>query len=78
MPPARLEELAAWLGNQGMAQLLERQALPVEETRLTLPEPAQTRPFPVPEGRQLLTASLPELAAQEGAGRAFDPAGLAQ
>ena len=78
MPPARLEELAAWLGNQGMAQLLERQALPVEETRLTLPEPAQTRPFPVPEGRQLLTASPPELAAQEGAGRAFDPAGRAQ
>ena len=77
MPPARLEELAAWLGNQGMAKLLEQQALPLEQTRLPPLQALETRPFPVPEGSPVPTAPPPSLAAEVAGGRAFDPAGLA-
>ena len=76
MPPSRLEELASLVGNQGMAALLERQSLPVEETRLTLPEDGETTPFPVPGGSEVLTARPPGLTEGETGGRAFDPAGL--
>ena len=75
MPPARLEELAALMGNQGMVALLEQQSLPLEETWFTLPEAAQTEPFPVPACDPALAPELPALTAGEG-GRAFDPAGL--
>lgn len=76
MPPARLEELAALLGNQGMAALLEQQSLPLEETRFALPEAAQTEPFPVPECDPALAPEPPVLTVGESGGRAFDPAGL--
>ena len=78
MPPARLEELAAWLGNQGMADLLERQALPLEEARFPLPQAVETQPFPVPEDAPVPTAQPPSLTAGEPGGRAFDPAQLAE
>lgn len=77
MPPARLEELAALVGNQGMAALLERQALPVEEASFTVPEAAETEPFSLPETEPVLTAQPPVLTEGESGGRAFDPAGLA-
>lgn len=78
LPPRRLEELAGWLGNQGMNALLEACYPSPEEAAFALPadEPA-TEPFPVPEGPagaaeppRGLTAAEPDL-------RAFDPAGLA-
>ena len=77
MPPTRLEELAALVGNQGMVSLLEQQALPLEETWFPLPAPVQTVPFSVPESSPLLTAEPFSLTAEEHGGRAFDPAGLA-
>lgn len=76
MPPGRLEELAALVGNQGMAELLERQFLPLEQTRFTLPTETETAPYPVPEWGQSLTAQPPDLPVHEPAGPAFDPAGL--
>ena len=38
LPPSKLEELAGWVGNQGMAELLELQAGPAEETSFRMPE----------------------------------------
>ena len=78
MPPGRLEELAAWLGNQGMADLLERQALPLEEARFPLPQAVETQPFPVPEDAPVPTAQPPSLTAGEPGSRAYDPAQLAE
>lgn len=75
MPPERLEELAAVLGNQHMEALLEAQALPVEETWFTLPEQVDTEPFPVPQTGPLLMGEAPGLTGGDS-GRAFDPAGL--
>ena len=72
---ARLEELAAVLGNQYMEALLEGQALPVEETWFTLPEQVDTEPFPVPQTGPLLMGEAPGLTGGDS-GRAFDPAGL--
>ena len=77
MPPARLEELAGWLGNQNMAALLEAQGGAVAEARFVLPEAApETAPFPVPETEPLLTGPLQDVTTGETAGRAFDPAAL--
>ena len=76
LPPLRLEELAALMGNQGMADLLEQQSIPLEETRFTLPEPVGTTPWPVPETELILSDPPPDLTAGEQGGRAFDPAGL--
>lgn len=76
MPPQRLEELAALVGNQSMAALLEQQALPLEEISFLLPEPVETIPYPVPDTEPVPTAQPPALTAGETAGRAFDPAGL--
>ena len=76
MPPARLKDLAALVGNQEMAALLERQSLPLEQTRFTLPRGGETVPCPVPESGQVLTVPPPALPAEEVTGRAFDPAGL--
>ena len=76
MPPRRLEELAALVGNQEMMALLERQACPLQETRFTLPPAEQTEPFPVPESEAVRTAEPPALTEGESGGRAFDPAAL--
>lgn len=75
LPPQRLEELAALVGNQGMAALLEGQSLPLEEVPFDLPPEAETAPYPVPDSGPVRTVQPPELAG-ETAGRAFDPAGL--
>lgn len=77
LPPQRLEELAALVGNQGMASLLEQQALPLEEIPFSLPAPVETVPYPVPETAPVFAAQPPSLTVGETAGRAFDPAGLA-
>ena len=37
LPPEGLEELAAWMGNQGMEELLAAQGPPLEETAFALP-----------------------------------------
>ena len=67
MPPGRLEELAGWLGNQGMNELLEAQSPPLEEACFTLPaEEAQTLPFPVPEMNHETAVPPQGLAAQAG------------
>lgn len=77
MPPARLEELAGWLGNQNMAALLEAQGGAVAEARFVLPETApETAPFPVPETEPLLTGPPQDVTIGETAGRAFDPSAL--
>lgn len=76
MAPARLKELAALVGNQEMTDLLERQSLPLEQTRFTLPQDVACTPYPVPELGQVLTVSPPTLPAEEVTGRSFDPAGL--
>ena len=76
MPPARLETLAALLGNQGMQSLLEQQALPLEEARFTVPGALQTTPFPVPGDASPAVTAPPSLPAGNSGGRAFDPAGL--
>lgn len=77
MPPQRLEELAALVGNQGMADLLEQQALPWEPVSVSLPaQPLETTPYPVPETGPVPVVQSPVLTAGETAGRAFDPAGL--
>ena len=76
LPPLRLEELAALMGNQGMADLLEQQSIPLEETRFTLPEPVETTPWPVPETELMLSDPPLDLTAGEQGGRAFDPVGL--
>ncbi len=75
LPPEGLEELAAWMGNQGMEELLAAQGPPLEEADFRPPtgEP-ETEPFPVPEG-------APELADSQFlngpvSGQAFDPAYL--
>ena len=75
MPPERLAELAAVLGNQYMEALLEGQALPVEEAAFNLPGQADTEPFPVPQAEPPLMARSVDLTGGAG-GRAFDPAGL--
>lgn len=76
MPPTRLEELAALIGNQGMAALLKQQAPPLEESPFELPPEADTAPFPVPEMPLFFTVQAPEGLSQGEGGRAFDPAGL--
>ena len=76
MPPQRLEELAALIGNQEMEALLEQRALPLEQVSFTLPPEVQTEPFSVPEGETVPTAEPPALTAGPAGGRAFDPAGL--
>ena len=76
LPPQRLEELAALVGNQGMAALLEGQSLPAEELPFSLPPPLETAPFPVPDTGPVPTAEPPALTGGAPAGRAFDPAGL--
>ena len=75
LPPEGLEELAAWMGNQGMEELLAAQGPPLEEADFRPPtgEP-ETEPVPVPEG-------APELADSQSlngpvSGQAFDPAYL--
>lgn len=75
LPPEGLEELAAWMGNQGMEELLAAQGPPLEEADFRPPtgEP-ETEPFPVPEG-------APELADSQSlngpvSGQTFDPAYL--
>ena len=64
LPPSKLEELAGWVGNQGMAELLELQGEP------------ETEPFPVPESPVPLLDAPQGLTAQESPGPAFDPANL--
>lgn len=77
MPPQRLEELAALVGNQSMASLLEQQALPWEAVTFSLPaQPVESAPYPVPETVPVPTVHPPALTAGETAGRAFDPAEL--
>ena len=76
MPPERLEELAVLLGNQGMTELLEGQALPASEAWFAMPQAVETAPFPVPADSPVPTAAPPDLTAGEYGGRAFDPAGL--
>ena len=76
MPPQRLEELAALVGNQGMASLLEQQALPLDEVSFSLPQPAETAPYPAPETGPAATVQPPDFTGGGAAGRAFDPAGL--
>lgn len=76
MPPQRLEELATLVGNQGMASLLAQQALPFQKVSFSLPPPAETTPYPVPETDPVLTVQPPTLTEGGAAGRAFDPAGL--
>ena len=76
IPPQRLEELAALVGNQGMVSLLEQQALPLEQVSFSLPQQAETTPYPVPETGPVPTVQPPALTGGQAAGRAFDPAGL--
>lgn len=76
MPPQHLEELASLVGNQSMASLLEQQALPLTQFSFSLPQQAETNPYPVPETGPVPTVQPPALTGDEGAGRAFDPAGL--
>ena len=76
LPPNRLEELAGWLGNQGMNALLEAGAPAPERARFLPPDgEVETVPFPVPE-MPAETVEPPVELAVETAGRAFDPAGL--
>ena len=76
LPPSRLEELAGWLGNQGMNALLEAGAPAPERARFLPPDgEVETVPFPVPE-MPAETVEPPVELAVETAGRAFDPAGL--
>lgn len=68
LPPSRLEELAGWVGNQGMAELLELQAGQAEETSFRMPEgEPETEPFPVPE------SPVPLLDAPPGADGTGEP-----
>ena len=76
LPPNRLEELAGWLGNQGMNALLEAGAPAPERARFLPPDgEVETVPFPVPE-MPAETGEPPVELTVETAGRAFDPAGL--
>lgn len=78
MPPARLEELAGWIGNQNMAALLEAQAGPVALTRFVPPGPEpETAPIPVPEITPQLTRPPQTLTAGGVTGRALQPSRLA-
>ena len=77
LPPANLEELAARLGNQEMAALVERQGPAAEETAFHLPpEELETAPFSVPEPQAQLTRPPEGLAAPAEPTAAFDPANL--
>lgn len=76
MPPRHLEELAALVGNQGMASLLEQQALPLDEVSFSLSQPVETTPYPVLETGPVATVQPPVLTGGAAAGRAFDPAGF--
>lgn len=73
LPPLRLEELAALVGNPAV---LEQQFLPLEETHFSLPEAPETAPFPVPDIGPVPTAQPPTLTDGAWSGRTFDPAGL--
>lgn len=77
LPPANLEELASFLGNQGLGELLERRGLQVQEAAFRLPpEEPETSPFPVPEESAALVQAPEGLASGEASGVPFDPAGL--
>lgn len=76
LPPQKLEELAALMGNQGMVSLLEQQGLLLNEISFSLPQPVESTPYPVPEMGPVPVVQPPTLVSGEGAGRAFDPAGL--
>ena len=77
LPPARLEELAGWLGNQGMNALLEDEAPASAQAGFLPPDgEVETVPFPVPEWPAETVKPPVELAVETAAGRAFDPAGL--
>ena len=77
LPPSRLEELAGWVGNQGMAELLELQAgagggdlLPHARGG------AGDRTLPGAGEPRSSAGCPPGLTAQESPGPAFDPANL--
>lgn len=79
MPPARLEELAGWIGNQNMAALLEAQAGPMEHTEFRFPGPEPgTDPIPVPDGTSPQMIQAPQdLTAGGAAGQPLQTAALA-
>lgn len=79
LPPARLEELAMWLGNQNMAALLERQARPPGLTEFVPPEgEPDTAPVPVSGEARVLPGPPQNLTVAEVTVRAFDPAVTAE
>ena len=51
LPPSKLEELAGWMGNQGMNAWIEAQAPPLTEVRPPpLTAELDSAAFPVPDG----------------------------
>lgn len=76
LPPVRLEELAGWLGNQNMEELLMGHTPVLLEAPFELPgETPKTTPFFVPELEPALTEPPQVLTVDEPLG-AFDAAGL--
>lgn len=77
LPPIRLEELAGWMGNQGMNAWIEAQAPPLTEVRPPpLTAELDSAAFPVPDG-PLDEAQQPVgLTAREPATAPADPYAL--
>lgn len=75
LPPRRLEELAGWIGNSGMLDLLDARIPPVEEADFRMPagEP-ETVPFQVEGGLPVALARPEGLTEAANAGAAFHPA----
>lgn len=77
LPPVRLEELAGWLGNQGMNALIEALSpLPAEIRPPPLAAEPDSAAFPVPDGPFAEVAPPVGLTAQEPATAAADPSVL--
>ena len=77
LPPVRLEELAGWMGNQGMSAWIEGQTPPLAQV---WPPPLTAEPegaaFPVPENTPAETQPPVGLTAREPATAAADPYAL--
>ena len=78
MPPARLEELAGFVGNSAMGALLEAQRPPMETAAFQVPDrEPDTTPFPVPEGQLPVLPETAGLTRTPSPNVAADPAALA-
>ena len=73
---SRLEELASFIGNSAMAELMNAQGGETATVSFQLPEGGlETAAYPVPSGAPALAAPV-GLTGEMSAGRAFDPGGL--